>query len=92
MTKAETPVAQKRRRRFTTAIDEVIAAGHFPSAGRIRVQLGRAPRPSGQLNGEETRWRREHLESLGWTRPVPKGGDPVRARWIPPKEKGNGRS
>lgn len=89
--KAETPVAAKRRRRFTTAIDEVIAAGHFPSAGRIRVQLGRPPRPSGQLNGEETRWRREHLESLGWTRPTD-GRDKVRARWIPPKEKDNGRS
>ena len=64
---------------FKDAIQVIIDRGEHPSVARIRRELGREVR-SGMLNGEETRWRREYLTSLGWTR-----GSGISSRWRPPR-------
>lgn len=64
-----------RETRFKDAVRAVIDDGAHPSGARIRAKLGREI-GSGMLNGEETRWRRELLESLGWKR-----GEGISARW-----------
>jgi hypothetical protein len=63
---------------FKAAVKVLVDAGVHPSGPRIRRELGRAEM-SGMLNGEETRWRRELLTSLGWTR-----GEGLSARWRRP--------
>jgi len=68
----------ERERTFKEAVQNILVRGEHPSGARIRRELGR-PILSGMLNGDETRWRRELLSSLGWTRK-----DSLSARWKPP--------
>lgn len=64
--------------RFIEAIDAVLARGEFPSGAAIHRQLDHK-RLKG-LGTDQTRWRREHLESLGWTR-----GPNLRDKWKAPQ-------
>ena len=70
-----------REETFKEAVAAVILTGKHPSGVRIRTHLGKLRYPTdGNLGGDETRWRRELLLGLGWTR-----GPNMRARWKPPQ-------
>ena len=70
-----------RERLFKGAVRQVIREGNHPSGARIKVVMGISKGPRDKdLNGERTRWRREVLTDLGWTR-----DSKLRARWRPPK-------
>ena len=67
---------EERKEAFINAIKRVMARDEFPSGARIQRELGRN---HSALNTEQTRWRREYLLSLGWTR-----GPRLYDRWKAP--------
>jgi hypothetical protein len=68
--------AYDRHGALVAIIDKLIARGEFPSGARIQKELGRN---HSALNSEQTKWRRQYLTSLGWTR-----GPNLRDQWKAP--------